>query len=304
VRRRALAVGLGALLAAMLFGSVDALGAPGAFKYGLHFRDHGYAVAAGGSDSTVALVVSRGNFFGGRGAQTEYIARGVVGRGLRATLPGVGRISMRFRPTGPWRGIRHCLKRAPLEERSGVFVGKLHFVGEHRYLVINRSRTPGAEQRSGRHCLPTPGGQRQGRRARLAERPRLGLPSIELSPAKRQPSTRLFAGFRAGPLERDFQATEQRSGELHLVALEEDIVDGLGTYRISAGEAPRENFDADRSLSSASLTGAGPFSGSASLSRAADGTRIWTGDLTASFLGYPDAPLTGPLFKTRLSRGF
>jgi hypothetical protein len=304
MRRRALALLLGSVLAAMLFGSTDALGAPAAPDYQLEFKDHGYTIAAGGSVATVFLSVSRGNLFAGQGAQTEYIARGVVGGGLRATLGDVGRIALRFRPTGPWRAIRRCWKGDPRVERPGVFVGGLHFVGEHRYLTIDRSRVAGVEQRSSRHCTPAGGADRVSRRAGLAVRPRLGLPSTELSPASRQPRTRLFADFRAGPQARAFQVTEQKSGGLHLLAIEQDVVDRLGTYRLADAIAPRGHFEADRSLSSASVTGAARFSGSASLSRAADGTRTWTGDLTASFLGYPDAPLTGPLFKTGLSRGF
>ena len=82
------------------------------------------------------------------------------------------------------------------------------------------------------------------------------------------------------------------------------MVGDLGTYRTAFALAPRSDLRAARTLGSATVKGVAPFAGTATLRRAKNGSRSWTGDLTASFLGDPDVAMTGPLFKSRLSRGF
>jgi hypothetical protein len=89
-----------------------------------------------------------------------------------------------------------------------------------------------------------------------------------------------------------------------MAAAEEDVVDDLGTFRTAFAFAPRSDLRAARTLSSASVKGIAPFAGRATLRRAKNGSRSWTGDLTASFLGEPDVAMTGAPFKSRLSRGF
>jgi hypothetical protein len=267
------------------------------------FKAHGYVVAASGERTTVVIKVSRNSKH--RGAETAYIARGTTTGGLRAVFPGIGRIAMDFEPTGHWHALAHCARGQPRRERAGVFVGKLRFVGEHRYLTAVRSRARGSERRYGRACRSN--GDREGDRHSMLrfERPaRFGPSSIELSPAGRNPRTRLFAGFRSGPLARAFEASKQAQGRLRMAATEENVVDDLGTYRTAFAFAPRNHLQAARTLSSANLKAVAPFAGSAALRRAKSGSRSWTGDLTASFLGDPDVPMTGPPFKSRLSRGF
>jgi hypothetical protein len=105
-------------------------------------------------------------------------------------------------------------------------------------------------------------------------------------------------------LARTFEASKRAQGRLLLAAAEEDVVDDLGTFRVAFASAPRSDLKAVRTLSSARVKGVAPFAGTATLSRAKNGSRRWTGDLTASFLGEPDVAMTGPLFKSRLSRGF
>jgi hypothetical protein len=105
-------------------------------------------------------------------------------------------------------------------------------------------------------------------------------------------------------LARTFEASKRAQGRLLLAAAEEDVVDDLGTFRVAFASAPRSDLKAVPTLSSARVKGVAPFAGTATLSRAKNGSRRWTGDLTASFLGEPDVAMTGPLFKSRLSRGF
>ena len=164
---------------------------------------------------------------------------------------------MHFEPTGQWHAVAHCASEHPRQERAGVFIGKLRFVGEHRYLTAVRSRARGSERKSGRACPST--GDRRDTRSPRHDRPvQIGPPSIEPSPAKRSPRTRLFAGFRSGPLARTFEASKRAQGKLLLAAVEEDVANDLGTYRTAIALAPRRDLRAVRTLGSASVKGAPP----------------------------------------------
>jgi hypothetical protein len=266
------------------------------------FKDHGYLVAVGGRGATVVIKVRRHERAKHRRAETDYIARGATAGGLRAVFPGIGRIAMRFEPTGHWHTVAHCAPGHPRMKRDGVFAGNLRFVGEHRYLAAVRRRARGSELGGGA-CRSS--GERGDRRSlRVGRRAGFRPPATELFPTRRRPRTRLFAGFRSGPVARAFEATKRARGRVRMTAAEEDVVDRLGTYRIVSASAPRSDLRASRALSSASVKGVAPFAGTAALSRAGNGSRTWTGDLTASFLGDPDVAMTGSLFKSHLSRGF
>jgi hypothetical protein len=302
VRARAIAVLMGCVALVLPLTAADAA-ARGSTGFQLTFKAHGYVFAAGGEGATVIFSVSRHEHSKRRGAETDYVARGTTNGGLHAVFPGVGRISMRFKPTGHWRASAHCASGPPRLERAGVFVGRLHFVGERHYLTVVRRRAGGIEQRSSRAC-PSTGDLLEGRGLSLGRRVGFRPPTVEPSPAGRSPRTRLFAGFRSGPLARAFDASKEAQGRLLLTATEEDVVDELGTYRIAFALAPRSDLQAGRKLSSANVKGVAPFTGAAALRRAKNGARSWTGDLAASFLGDPGVAMTGPLFKTKLSRGF
>ncbi len=302
MRARAIASLMGCVVLVLALTTAHASAAsPTLFRFA--FKAHGYVVAPSGEGATVVISVSRKERSKHRRAETNYIARGTATGGLRAVFPGIGQIAMHFEPKGRWHALAHCAPERPIIERAGVFVGRLRFVGEHHYLTAVRRRARGSERRSGRAC-PSIGDARDGRSLRLGREPGFGPPSTELSPAKRSPRTRLVAGFRSGPLERVFEASKRAQGGLRMAAAEEDVVDNLGTYRVAFASAPRTDLQADRTLGSASVKAVAPFAGTATLSRAKNGSRSWTGDLTASFLGDPDVAMTGPLFKSRLSRGF
>lgn len=299
MRRRALALVLCSAAFMVPLAGAHAFGAT-PVRYQLTFKAKRYTVTASGESATVTIEVTRDEPAKHRRQETAYFARGAAAGGLRATFAGVGRIAMRFEPVGPWHPVAHCRPRNPLEGRRGTFVGGLRFVGEGRYLTVSRSHAPGVEQRSAPAC-PAADTRKSLPRRRGA---RLSLPSTGLSPPRRRPRTRVAAWFRSGPLARTFEATELGKGRSALAATEQDVVDGLGTFRIAYASAPSGDLRADPALSSASLKGVTPFAGSATLSRAENGARSWTGDLTVSFLGDPGVPMTGSLFRTRLSRGF
>ena len=301
MRVRAIALVVGWLALVLPLTAAHASAASSTF-FRFAFKAHGYIVAVSGERATVVISVTRKERSKHRGAETDYVARGTADGGLRAVFPGIGRIAMHFEPTGHWHAAAHCARWRPRIEREGVFVGKLRFAGEDRYLTAVRSRARGIERQSG-HACPSTGDRRDRRSLRLG-RPGFGPPSTELSPAERGPRTLLLEGFRSGPLARAFEASKRARGRLAMAATEEDVVDGLGTYRSVFALAPRSRLRAARTLSSASVKGVAPFAGTATLRRAKNGSRSWTGDLTASFLGDPDVAMTGPLFKSRLSRGF
>ena len=61
-------------------------------------------------------------------------------------------------------------------------------------------------------------------------------------------------------------------------------------------------FATDSALSFLSVSPPYPFGGSGLVGRDATGRRTWSGSLVASFPGDPDVSLTGPQYRTSLTR--
>ncbi len=78
----------------------------------------------------------------------------------------------------------------------------------------------------------------------------------------------------------------------------------LAVYRFAFALASPLAFAANDALSLAGVSPPAPFSGSGTLQRDSGGAKSWAGSLAVSFPGAPEVPLTGPQFKTQLSRGW
>ncbi len=289
------AFGLAVALAALLAAPAAAWGGEG-FDLVFHLAGtNGYRITVGGRDVTAFISTSQPSSPSSRSAAwSTYFARGRVSpTAIHATFGNLGSVAMRFHPSGrdthsrPQRG---CRGPDRYTIRFGVFVGSVRFRGEDGYTSVEVHRvkgrvvTPPSLDCSG---LPLEARRRQGARA-AAERPSAKL-------------TRLDAAWRSGLTATYFSAATNQ-GKARFLAATEQSEGSLAVYRAAFALASPLTFASDDALSFASVTPPAPFSGTGSLQRSPDGTKVWTGSLAVSFPGAPNVPLTGPQFLTRLSR--
>jgi hypothetical protein len=288
-RRR---VALVPLLAAgiVLIGMGSTAGAQSARRLEFNLRaDHGYRVVVQASRATATLTATRSKHGAKTGSLGSYIARRERGDGaIRATFGDLGAVAMRFRPNG---AVTHskpqtgCVGADRYTIHHGVFVGSLRFRGEGGYVSVKAHRVAGVSS--------TPlsldcGGSRASGGARSA--------------GAGGPLFRFEAGFRSGTLAEFFYASEEGAHPARFVASVEQTIGRLAIHRLAVARGRPSSFATDDALSFATLAPTNPFAGTGSMTRGPTGARLWGGSLTVSFPGAPDVPLTGPLFKTRLSR--
>lgn len=274
---------LAALVLALLVPTAAHASSGATPTYRFSTRADGYRIVVIARASTLFLGVLHNERARRTGAATYYIARADTRGGKVASKIGdLGSISMGFRPSGPERlDQRHCDSRLTLA-RPGSFVGTLHFRGEDGYVTLNARRLQGVELNHGDPCNPAGA-------HRLEERGKF---------------ERLTARWRRGVDAAELWAFAPSSGGSYYYAQAGSGGTGYAVEREAYAAAPASAFATDDSLSFADLTPPYPFSGTGSLRRALDGAPRWTGSLAVDFPGDPSFPLTGPLFKTRLTRSW
>ncbi len=266
-------------------------------SYLSHFdlNKRGFRVGVVGIGDTVAVTVERGRHRRFGGSITAYLARGSVSpRRMSASFGGLGRVDVRFRPSGHVvrsKRRRHCAGPHRYTIRTGVFVGEIRFRGEDGYLSVDAHRTKGRVRYPKRlHCRSGfPFGTGGHKRHRHKVRPALfeaawhhGVDSAAFFALKG-----LFLGDRALYA----AVTEQTAGR-------------VGIYHQAIRFGSPRAFTLDNALTRGSISPSGPFDGTGLYTAAPDGTRTWGGSLTVSFPGAPRVPLTGPQFKPFLEAGF
>jgi hypothetical protein len=261
----------------------------------------GYRVTVIGIGDIVALEVFRGrdgashSLKHGR-AVTAYVAHGTVTPGrIEASFGDFGRISVRFRPSG--RVLRstprrRCKGADRFTRRFGVFAGTVRFTGEDGYVAVRAHRAKGLIRSPIRlHCASRsfrPGVRRFSRSAR---RPSRATPTI------------LDAHWRQALSSTDFFAFQVSKATLYLVVAEQSM-GSMAEVRYAVAIGPSRTFVRDDALTSATLRPPAPFHGKGIYSAAPDGTKSWTGSLSAAFPGAPRFPLTGTQFEEQLAAGF
>jgi len=272
--------------------------APAAGGFDLGFQvaaSNGYTLNVGGYDATATISAAKADGGDpGRRAWSTYVARGKVSpTAMHASFGALGRVDVRFRPTGPTRyGRRHdrCIGPHRYTIRPGAFVGSLRFRGEGGYTSANVHRVTGK--------IVTP--------RRLICRDTL-IEEIEAESQggrrKHGKVTRLYSFLRSGLTAMLFSA-EERDGKAGFFAAVEQTVGSLGVFRGVFVRASPATFTADNALSLAGVTPPPPFSGSASFQRGPTGAKSLAGSLAVSFPGAPNLSLTDPRFKTQLTRSW
>lgn len=228
-------------------------------------------------------------------AVTAYVARGTVtSRRIEASFGRFGRIAVRFRPS---RRVvksapRRCRGRAGFTSRPGVFVGRVRFTGERRYVAVRAHRAKGRiRSQLPRRCISAPFRQRSARYSRSVG----SAPNFFVSV--------LQAGWREALASTEFLAFKVGKRTLFL-ALTEESRGSLAVLRYALAVAPSRSFVQNEALTSATVEPPWPFVGAGSYAADAGGTETWAGRLSASFPGAPRVPLAGPQFWVDLESGY
>jgi hypothetical protein len=264
----------------------------------------GYEVSVVGVGDVVAVeVIPSQDFASARGksplrsaAVTAYVARGTATHNrIEASFGDLGRVAVRFHPSGRISRSKprsQCKGADRITSRFGVFAGSVRFTGEDRYVSVHANRAKGwIRSPVHLHCAS----RHLQASAKRDSRPVTGPPSF--SP------TILAADWRQALDSTDFLAFQVGRKTLFL-AVTEQSKGSLAEVRYALAIASSKDFVSDDALTSATVTPRSPFAGKGVYSAAPDGTKAWTGSLSASFPGAPHLPLTGPQFEVALASGF
>ncbi len=219
----------------------------------------------------------------GNGASSVYELRTPPAppRLIEAPLGELGRISVRFRPSGRKRVTRldrhagpfPCDGGTQIVRALGTFVGTVEFRGEGGYTSVETRRARGSVG------TPLPAG--------CSERP--------------HPSGRAVLHARDREAGTRFRAKMTDTGVAFLATRRERLDGGVVVTRRAYAGCPPDSFSSDADLSAARVWPFAPFSGVGRY-RAGGGRPRWSGNLRATFPG-GTIPLTGPGFRADLGAG-
>jgi hypothetical protein len=252
----------------------------------------GYKVSVSALGKSVDLEVSRGSAYSAYFGQRQGNAKR-----LSATFGELGRVSVRFHPSGkvirsqPQSG---CKGPDHFTTRAGVFVGQIRFSGEGGYTSLNAHRAKGTVQSP----LGLTGCKSEGLHHGSGSHPKnhgsRSHPSRELALTVQSPASATgqtsFSAIAPGSI-----------GRAVFAAFSSEKVGSLLVLRSVLTLGSSQAFLFDNALSSASVSPPAPFTGTGSFQRNADGSTTWAGDLAASFPGKPDVALTGTTFTAKLA---
>lgn len=267
---------------------------------------HGYEMAVIGQGQVVQVEIGRPSSFqqvpsgnppiGTSEALTLYVARGTVTpHRIAASFGKFGSVDVRFKPAGPpfeSKPRRRCRGADHFTTQHGMFVGGIQFAGEGNYVAAHSHRARGwVRTPLYLHCASPRFHARAGALQRAVHPIDFGA-HASLSAFWRHgvDSTELFSfGIHKSQLTAAF--TEESLGSVALIHF------GLVISKPLI-------LTVDDALTSATLAPPAPFHGEGSYSAAPDGTKTWTGPLSAAFPGAPRWPLTGEQFKVKVNTGF
>lgn len=243
---------------------------------------NGYRIRVSAYLGVMSLTTVKG------GITTEYYARNahVDANHLRARLPGLGLISVRFHQ----QGLAHHLPLAGCDGpratvRRGVVRGTIRFVGERDYTKV-AAREADAESAEWEK-----------------QRCRYGTPG-HVSGNQRDQTNR-FQAWGDETSSTFFGATKYRPGVLDggRVVFTAETSSYRGSLRVarrtsvlaraSAFQIPEPDTYPEHVI----LTPPPPFSGTGTFARTPESVFTWEGDLSVQFPGIDPIPLTGPSFE-------
>lgn len=219
------------------------------------------------------------------GFVTEYWTRDTIASPdrMKAQLPGLGSISVRFHPRG---SVRHpsppeCEKPFPTVQ-PGVVRGTIKFVGEREYTRVEAHEAKAeSEEPTSWPCSfapyeepSVPGGDEWDSKLITS------APGVELLSRKYQP----------GVIEGGEALYHVETGEV--VGTDPFLL----VYRSAMVTAPASTFQ-DARPEHTTISPPAPFTGTGRLVRTPESVFTWTGDLAVQFPGIDPVPLAGPRFE-------
>ncbi len=295
----------GALLAFVLaFGFVQDAGAkprsivlPGGTEFSFTLRaSHGYGLEVSASRESAEITVAGSS--PSKGLVMYSIGpRKFNERGFEAKLPGVGRIAVRFHPSGPAKKLppfEGCHGKPGKLER-GRFVGTINFHGELGYTDVTATRARGTVEHAERQACPVEKGGRGGDK---------GSDAFQIDTTLTAGAKKGLTFFNVGrvKLSGEFAETLETEALVTYSAGQLSFSHGMMVIRGVSSTGADESFSAENTGRSASarVEPGPPFSGSAEFGIETDGTVNWTGDLSVTFPGTGPVRLTGKRFDAQL----
>jgi hypothetical protein len=229
-------------------------------------------------------------------ALTFYIARGTVTpHRIAASFGEFGRVNVHFKPAGPpveSQSQRRCRGVDHFTIQRGTFVGSVRFFGEGNYFNAHSHHAPGRIRTPLRlHCAPP----------RLYSR--AGSLQRAIHPVDFGSQASLSAFWRHGVRSIGLFSFGIRNAQL-TAAFTEESLGSVALIHFGLAISKPKILTVDNALTSASLTPPAPFHGKGTYNAAPDGTKTWTGSLSAAFPGAPRRPLTGEQFKVEVNASF
>jgi hypothetical protein len=205
---------------------------------------------------------------------------------IAARFPGLGRISLRFHPTGePMYPAPFCRGRPPIKQ-VGIFRGMIRFNGERGFTRAVASRARGYMYRSFKEvCRGAEGG--------LFNEP---IPGYSLTAkARSHGGGVLFSAFRS-------TEDSMTQGETYYSALMSEKRSGMSVVRTVFVRAGPSTFVVEGPSTTPELTTVAPpapFTGDASFRWVSGMSTEWSGSLLVELPGAGTVPLTGGAFESK-----
>ncbi|MBS1678435.1 MAG: hypothetical protein JST08_13740 [Actinobacteria bacterium] len=256
---------------------------------------NGYRLLVSARAATVTIGVTHRSSTPRSGSSTTYVARGTAGpNGIHASFHQFGRVDVKFHPTAEAaRGLPpDCFGGTTgAATIPGYFTGTVDFHGQGRYTVAHARRAEGEVVLPPTEQCPLVAG---------GANPLVEDPSSALPPAKTRMTLAALEKSGTGGL----LFVARKAGKTGFYAERFGTVGRVGLLSFDYALGPRSSFASDPQVSFGTVHPPRPFVGSATLRRGPQGKRSWTGDLEGVFPGGERVPLTGPDFRTTLSRSF
>jgi len=245
---------------------------------------NGFSISVQASGHQVSLTARKGAL------SASYAVPGRVSpKRIKAVLPGLGLVSVRFHPRGrPHRGsvLRNC-KGASETVQPGRFIGSIEFEGEQGYTTVHASRVKGKEVTAPKQICEKENGKGRSplRITTISAESRGELISLlALRTTLSGGNAPGFSGFLASVVE--------PLGRMVIVRFTE----------ASAATSAFTTSEEGGQITSATITPPKPFTGSATYEKKQGSPATWTGSLTTTFLGRGEVSLTGPQFTAKISQ--
>lgn len=234
----------------------------------------------------------------GHGGTAEYTVHGTVTQtAIKADFGHLGKIAVRFEPSGRQRNVRvpkKCMKERPrvVTSRLGKFVGTIEFRGERGYTRLSAHSANGG---TGDPLANTPKKPQCDFHESDAEHKReLESVSLDGSPPDGKMSFSAFRFFGGFPVSTaSGEALPPRGDRYLFLVFAGEKVGKMSILRSSGALGTSKDFVFDGTLSSATVRPPLPFMGSGSFLRNPDGSTSWTGNLAAPLPGLGTVSLTG-----------